>query len=734
MMLPGGAWRWPGLSLALAAVALSGSACAGDSSLGDADWVCPAVIRTATNVTAEFRTTFPCPSGTAAELAIGADTTYSVFLNGKTVMETGHLPDTPGCRYYDVLSLKDLRPEGNELLIRLYSQGMDSFQYMGGDPGFAFAVRGESLVRTSAGPIEWRLSTADRAAGVPIMTGQLGFSYVWDGAAEPDAWKPVAAADRVRKAAGMPFVRRPVPPPRTVPALPSRIVGQGVLDGSPAPDDISTGMDATEMKARSSAAMLTGTELPSTDGIRVSSDAFGEGFYVIVDLGREECGLLDLEFDTDAGTVVDIGHGEHIASGRVRTRLYSYRFAGRLLARAGRQEYCRWQKRMAGRYLQLHVRGAKTRFVLHRATLRPVLRDVREAPVPKALDARRAAIWRTAVRTLRLCMHEHYEDCPWREQALYANDARNQILCGRHAFDENGDFAALSLELLARGLRSDGWLGMCMPARIEFTIPSFTFSWNLALADHFRLYGDREFAARMMPVARRILDRRLSELKEGLLPCPEGEKEYWPFYDWAPGLDGCPRLPAGKLRFDAPLNLLLIQSLDADAGLAETLGDRATARRWREAAAGLRTRVRERFWNGRAQRLETYLGEGAGTGRAHELVQALAILADVVPGDALESVARKLSGRSDWVETTLSQSLHKYEALCKVGPEYGRLALRAMDAQWGRMLDAGATSFWEMKDGWKDFDGAGSLCHGWSAVPVHFYATHLELLTAGGRF
>ena len=179
--------------------------------------------------------------------------------------------------------------------------------------------------------------------------------------------------------------------------------------------------------------------------------------------------------------------------------------------------------------------------------------------------------------------------------------------------------------------------------------------------------------------------------------------------------------------------MLLIQSLDADAELAEALGERATARRWREAAASLRTRVRERFWNERAQRLESYLGEGTGTGRAHELVQALAILADVVPGDAIEPVARKLSGRSDWVETTISQSLHKYEALCKVGPEYGRLALRAMDAQWGRMLDAGATSFWEMKDGWKDFDGAGSLCHGWSAVPVHFYATHLELLTAGGR-
>lgn len=44
----------------------------------------------------------------------------------------------------------------------------------------------------------------------------------------------------------------------------------------------------------------------------------------------------------------------------------------------------------------------------------------------------------------------------------------------------------------------------------------------------------------------------------------------------------------------------------------------------------------------------------------------------------------------------------------------------------GKMLDAGATSFWEMKDGWKDFDGAGSLCHGWSAIPVYFYARYPE--------
>ena len=37
------------------------------------------------------------------------------------------------------------------------------------------------------------------------------------------------------------------------------------------------------------------------------------------------------------------------------------------------------------------------------------------------------------------------------------------------------------------------------------------------------------------------------------------------------------------------------------------------------------------------------------------------------------------------------------------------------------MLDEGATSFFETELGEKDFEGAGSLCHGWSgAIPIYF--------------
>lgn len=37
------------------------------------------------------------------------------------------------------------------------------------------------------------------------------------------------------------------------------------------------------------------------------------------------------------------------------------------------------------------------------------------------------------------------------------------------------------------------------------------------------------------------------------------------------------------------------------------------------------------------------------------------------------------------------------------------------------MLDAGATSFWETELGESDFENAGSLCHGWSSLPIYYF-------------
>ena len=54
--------------------------------------------------------------------------------------------------------------------------------------------------------------------------------------------------------------------------------------------------------------------------------------------------------------------------------------------------------------------------------------------------------------------------------------------------------------------------------------------------------------------------------------------------------------------------------------------------------------------------------------------------------------------------------------------QYRDYILKDMDTRYKIMLRAGATSFWETEEGDAAFDNAGSLSHGWSAMPVYYYS------------
>ena len=64
-------------------------------------------------------------------------------------------------------------------------------------------------------------------------------------------------------------------------------------------------------------------------------------------------------------------------------------------------------------------------------------------------------------------------------------------------------------------------------------------------------------------------------------------------------------------------------------------------------------------------------------------------------------------------------------ALLEADENYKDYILADIKKLYKKMLDAGATTFWETELGWKDFAEAGSLCHGWSALPA-YYLTKFE--------
>lgn len=78
-----------------------------------------------------------------------------------------------------------------------------------------------------------------------------------------------------------------------------------------------------------------------------------------------------------------------------------------------------------------------------------------------------------------------------------------------------------------------------------------------------------------------------------------------------------------------------------------------------------------------------------------------------------------LTGKNDLIKITISYLVYKYDALLYKGDKYKQYVYDDIIKKLGKMLFMGATTFWETEKGADDFDKAGSLCHGWSAVPLY---------------
>jgi hypothetical protein len=720
-------------------------------------WIWPAEIATGENLYVEFRHEFEV---TAAELAatgvlaIGADSQYAVWLNGIFV-GTGQYTGFPDHGYYDHYPVgTSLCPGRNVLTVLAHACGVDHFSYIPGRPGLIYALcaGGQKLLGSGAGAVA-RPSPAYRQAGVPRLTGQLPFNFEYTATADDGwraadyaggaGWRLLGTADCLPPEQARRFAPLPIPHWQVMDRVPVRVIAQGVFRLATGPAAAATGVAARmfhdflssrtldalfQEPGPAPAALDTGTGTP----LRLRPDAADgtDGVYVVIDLGREDAGFLELDVTAAPGTVIDLAHGEQLDSLRVRSSVGGRCFASRYHCRQGRQSFTHWAVRAGARYLQLHVSGTLDGFALHYAGLRPAVYPVERRGAFHSPDRLANQIFDTAARTLQLCMHEHYEDCPWREQGLYANDSLIQAICGYYAFGEYA-FPAFSFRLLGESLREDGWLELCAPARPPITIPSFCMAWVVELEHHLRHSGDPAPATAMLPRVTRMLDGWTAQIHDGLLPCPTGTP-YWHFYDWMPGLHGlngpCTNFQTlSDRRYDAPLNAWFMLALEAGATLAETGGDAPAATRWRQTAAAVRQQFHPRFWQPETACYTSYVGTDIPADAAPaELTQALALCAGACPDAALAAALRQrlTSDHHGLTPASLSQSFHTLVAVAG-DPACRRRLLDRIANAWGGMLYQGATAFWETGKGGWDFDCAGSLCHGWSALPAYAWGAWL---------
>jgi hypothetical protein len=230
--------------------------------------------------------------------------------------------------------------------------------------------------------------------------------------------------------------------------------------------------------------------------------------------------------------------------------------------------------------------------------------------------------------------------------------------------------------------------------------------------------GDVTLATELYPKLVGILNEFMSREACGLINKPSGDN-MWNFYDWSRYSDGS-KSKYGIYDTDLAINCLSIIALDSFERICGMIGKDFPFER---KADSIREAVRKSFLC--ENRLYTmHKGEEHFT----SLGNTLALLAGVVKKEERIDICDAITGGS-LVDCSLSMKALEYTALLDTDTDkYKVHILDEIRKGYKAMLDADSDTVWETALGESDFGGAGSLCHGWSAIPIYIYHK-LQLIT-----
>jgi hypothetical protein len=193
----------------------------------------------------------------------------------------------------------------------------------------------------------------------------------------------------------------------------------------------------------------------------------------------------------------------------------------------------------------------------------------------------------------------------------------------------------------------------------------------------------------------------------------------WNFYEWADGLSGwlgAHEKANEDLSYDLVLNTLLSIALSRLMSINDRLGK--DSYRLTIIKEKLNEAINSYFYNESEGLYETR----KGSGHYSILANSLAILSLAADKDTAKRIAEKLLVHKGVVDVSLSMRTFYYDALLLVDREkYKEYVLADIERLYTPMLECGNGTVWETVLGESDFDNAGSMCHGWSAIPIYYY-------------
>ena len=314
-------------------------------------------------------------------------------------------------------------------------------------------------------------------------------------------------------------------------------------------------------------------------------------------------------------------------------------------------------------------------------------------------------IWRVALRTMRLCSHETFEDCPYYEQMQYAGDT---MITSKIAMLAAGDYR-LSRQAIHHfdwSRLSDGLTQSRFPSRLVQVIPSWSLHWITNVRDYAYCSGDLATVREVMPGMRAVLDWFRRHTDADGLPA---RLPFWNITDW------CPWWPRGVVpgADSGPTCIISAQyivALDEFADLCRLVGRAPEADEAAAEANALRASLHARFWS----EAEGLYFDRPGGPEVSQYGNAWAICCGAAGERERTRLLRRFPHDASLAPGSFFWWHAGFRALALAGA-YERMP--EFLGPWHNMVDAGLSTFVEENSYWR------SLCHAWSAHPA------LEFLT-----
>ncbi len=668
----------------------------------------------APNTFAEFKDTFNYDGGTAI-LKIVADFRFAAYVNGEIVgnAQFADIPDYKTYSEYDIT--KYLTKGENTLLVKAYHMGKEYFVCRLMTPCVSYEINVDGELAVTSGENTLGRKDPLYLEGA-LFSKQMGDGYNYSFVEKDIPWQKCEIVNP-----NFTEFKKPIKNTHLNSEKECTVIVEGIYK-------LNGGETAAEKMQRAFLSTLPDLGMMARRARRVSSfpmtfksDKEADGLFILGDLGCECAGYPYFDLMCEKDTVAYLGWGEHLADLRVRVQVEYRHFAVEIKLKKGRNKFNEYLKRIGARYLCLFI--ADKQVSIDAFGLKEELYPLAK-PEKDFGDKLLNKIYEVGRRTLELCMHEHYEDCPWREQALYGMDSRNQMLFGYGAFNEY-EFPRASLNLIGKCLRPDGLIPICAPSTDPLVIPSFSAYWLMAICDNAKEDFNLEFIKGILPAAERCLQAFMNKTKNKVI-CKFGEKDYWNFHEWSDGLNGHPTFRDYSIDElpDALLSALIYRAAKGISELEKIVGNQEFADKYAswasDIAEGLLT-----FYDKEKGLFASYIDNGKLTGY-HEYTQALIVSTGILDKEITARLCQDMiNGRSDMIPISLAGLPIKYEALLN-NCDAAQHIKDNICKMFGDMVFQGATSYWETDEGVDYGGGAASLCHAWSAAACYALDTIYE--------